>query len=1270
MKFSYLKFAGVLVMLPLMILYGGPNKNDSNDKSLRKTEGVPSYTRFNINNISTFIKNDGESDINPNGNSGFTFPKGSNKQAIFQAGFLWGGIVNGQKRVGGSVYRQGTVPGKILNSGVPTNQLTAESPDAANVRNYRVRPDYKTGSLSSEIADGEGTEAEIRAQYEKDWNEWPAADGAPYNDVDGNGSYDPAVDIPGVPGADQTIWFVCNDTDPGQTTFMYGSPPMGIEEQVTIWGYNTTGALGNMLFRKFKIINKSNTQFDSMFVSMWNDPDNGDASDDYVGCDTTLSLTFCYNGRGNDASYGNTPPATGFDFFQGPIVEGEPTDSAIFNGKIVYGKKNLPMTAHYFFINGSNTYTDPPQGIYDGTLQWFNLFNGAVSTTGETFVDPVSGEPTKFALAGDPLTSQGWVDGIIAGPDDRRAGMASGPFTMAPGDTQEIVVAEIAAGAFPPVDRLGAVGLLKFYDLQAQLVYDNFFIVPKAAPAPQVSVAGATVTDNIYYTPLNNEIVLNWGNDLDAARATESYSSNGFEFQGYNIYQLPSSAATIAQAERVATFDKIDGIGKIIGLDFDLETGVVIDKVLQFGSDNGIQRSISIKNDVLNGGLPLVNGTRYYFAVTSYSYNPDPEAVPNVLENPISIFTIVPQSPNPGVNIPTESGQGLEITHNGTANADVNVTVIDPTKLTGHEYELFFDQQSYYLDSDGKWKETNFPDSIGKHLGKDVSPSSMSGVGVYAENAGTIDLKMSIDLVSPDFDYVDGVKLTFPAGVTINSAADVTACANGNVETPVINGQEIMWGNNDITTFGCFDGSQVLEVNVSSFTTPLTIDYVLYDDGYGASDTTINGTVVDATGSFQITKIGNQFVTQNRWNIRDVTTGQVVLPGQTIFGGTDIYANVTGPGGSATPALGTDLPPQSNPIFDGLQLDITGSFEAPINWNSTTFTPADNSNTLFGEGTTPTPGAIVMSNYTVFGGTITSKAIDNFGVGTNELEQLQQDYELRFTGIEDTSVVGGQTIIKVVSGGQMATVFQFGDGFAAHPLNTTGTDAPFLIRIPFEVWNISDPDNPRQVNITFRDRLQTAADNPFYGWNDENRMYALIVNSDYDESKPIQVNDGPDADNALATWALVFWSTHWNVGDKLVIEYANPLQIGKDTYSFTAPSVTQSSQQAVEDVKNINVFPNPYYGVNPQELNKYQRFVTFNHLPQKATIRIFNLAGQLVRTIEKNSSDQFQRWDLLTDSGLPVASGLFIVYVDMPDLGTTKVLKAAIIQEEQILDRF
>ena len=59
-----------------------------------------------------------------------------------------------------------------------------------------------------------------------------------------------------------------------------------------------------------------------------------------------------------------------------------------------------------------------------------------------------------------------------------------------------------------------------------------------------------------------------------------------------------------------------------------------------------------------------------------------------------------------------------------------------------------------------------------------------------------------------------------------------------------------------------------------------------------------------------------------------------------------------------------------------------------------------------------------------------------------------------------------------------------------------------------------------------------------------------------------------------------------------------------------------------------------------------------------------------MKTINKNSPEQFIRWDLTTENGYFDGSGLYIVYIEMPDIGVTKILKLVIIQSVQILDRF
>ncbi|MEJ2104037.1 MAG: hypothetical protein P8X47_05605, partial [Ignavibacteriaceae bacterium] len=148
----------------------------------------------------------------------------------------------------------------------------------------------------------------------------------------------------------------------------------------------------------------------------------------------------------------------------------------------------------------------------------------------------------------------------------------------------------------------------------------------------------------------------------------------------------------------------------------------------------------------------------------------------------------------------------------------------------------------------------------------------------------------------------------------------------------------------------------------------------------------------------------------------------------------------------------------------------------------------------------------------------------------------------------------------------------------------------------------------------------------FKVWNTEDRVYCWVMNTTYD---PVVIDPMSQevADNA--TWNWVFFHSRFTTGDILDVYYANPLQVGVDTYTFTPSAASYANyDKALDEFNKINVFPNPYYGVNSEELNKYNRFVTFTHLPDKATVRIFNLAGVLVKTIEKDDESQFLRWDL------------------------------------------
>jgi hypothetical protein len=127
----------------------------------------------------------------------------------------------------------------------------------------------------------------------------------------------------------------------------------------------------------------------------------------------------------------------------------------------------------------------------------------------------------------------------------------------------------------------------------------------------------------------------------------------------------------------------------------------------------------------------------------------------------------------------------------------------------------------------------------------------------------------------------------------------------------------------------------------------------------------------------------------------------------------------------------------------------------------------------------------------------------------------------------------------------------------------------------------------------------------------------------------------------------------------------------KDKYQYVIQTdMTEEDGQA--QWNKVNVFPNPLFGLNDGVAyipdGRYDEpFVTFNNLPNDVTIKLFTLSGVLVRTLNKSDATSILRWDLQNESGLRVASGMYLALISNPKYGD-KVLKLAIIMpQKQIL---
>lgn len=130
------------------------------------------------------------------------------------------------------------------------------------------------------------------------------------------------------------------------------------------------------------------------------------------------------------------------------------------------------------------------------------------------------------------------------------------------------------------------------------------------------------------------------------------------------------------------------------------------------------------------------------------------------------------------------------------------------------------------------------------------------------------------------------------------------------------------------------------------------------------------------------------------------------------------------------------------------------------------------------------------------------------------------------------------------------------------------------------------------------------------------------------------------------------------------------------SYTFSTADIfseVNNADRAKSALDLINVVPNPYYAYSTYEANRLDNRVRITNLPNVCKIKIFTLNGTLVRTFDRDVSGQedinllktdfvyskrlpYQDWDLKNQNGISVASGLYIIHVDVPGVGE-KILK-------------
>ena len=714
-----IKYFFILIIISCSLVYSKPRSGNypvpNNIAPPRNPipDVVIQQVLLDANNISSWFYNTGifNQDLRQSNTPGLMWPKGSGKFACFTAGLSIGAYVNNQLREAMCSYAGEYGPGYVNNAG--------SEPVAITDSRFRI---YKVTTTSN--------------NNDPDYAQWGdmVPFGAPYVDVNNNHQYDPGIDKPGRKDAAMTLFACLTDGFPETHTsgegFGGGTLPLYVELHFTAWAYTSPG-LEDIQFINWVVINKNKVPWKKTYMGVTVDPDLGYANDDYIGCDTSLDLGFCYNGDNDDDpsqqySYGANPPAFGMDYFTSPV------------NKSVTPFDTLGLTSFVYFTNTSTAGPSCEKDPNGETVPAYYMLQGLKKDQSSWVVPnpPIdSSDITKYCYPGDPETGNGWTEGAPGNPTgsiqncaglqgtqvtvnpvgDRRFIFNSGSedFQVNPNDTQNIILAQFVARGS---SNLNSVTQLKRLDDIAQKIFDADFNVIPPPPPPVVTTSINQTSDRGTF-----DVTFSWTD------ASESYNFKDtlfqhdtvnarYVFEGYEIYELNSFAQTLPNLSKpesinddiklLAIYDKVDSVGIIIDT---FSTGTTPGGTEQYAPfpvmpiyrsaapqgfpNTGITRSITINktqfNNLYNGHSELIYGQTYKFAIMAYAYNTHPLRGQALIRNSLlsSVITITPEAPLAGTEYFYKNGDTLN-----TSRRDLGLIpiVISQEVLKNASYRIVF----------------------------------------------------------------------------------------------------------------------------------------------------------------------------------------------------------------------------------------------------------------------------------------------------------------------------------------------------------------------------------------------------------------------------------------------------------------------------------------------------------------------------------------------------------------------------------------------------